>query len=454
MDLRNKRVLVAGTGISGIGAAGLLWKVGACVILYDSNDQLDHEEIRGRFESVDGELTIITGMLTGEVIQFLDLCVLSPGIPTDVSFVCQLRAGGVKLWGEVELAYHYSRGTIAAITGTNGKTTTTALTGEILRAYTDSVYVVGNIGNSYTGAALLTREDSMIVAEMSSFQLETIDMFHPKVSAVLNITPDHLDRHHTMEGYIGAKMRVFENQTADDYTVLNYDDEVTRAMAAKTRGQVIFFSSTQELIDGYYFKDKEIFYAAAGERSHICYASDLKIPGRHNMENIMAAIAITCCLGVPMSIIFNILKTFMGVEHRIEYVTERRGVVYYNDSKGTNTDAAIKAVQAMNRPTLLIGGGYDKHGEYDEWIEAFNGKIRYLVLIGQTTEAIERCARKHGFSAVIRARDLAEAVHICAKNARAGDAVLLSPACASWGMFKNYEERGRLFKEYVQQLED
>lgn len=454
MDLNHKKVLVVGTGISGIGATKLLVAAGANVILYDSNDQLTKETILSRFDEAPEHTEVVTGALSEDVAKTLDLAVISPGVPVDAPFVEDLRSQGITVWGEIELAYNYAKGQLAAITGTNGKTTTTALTGQILSDYYDSVFVVGNIGNSYTEKALQTTNDSVTVAEISSFQLETIEKFHPHVSAVLNITPDHLNRHHTMECYIQTKMRIFENQTKDDFVVLNYDDEVTRKMAEATSANVIFFSGTHVLEEGYYFKDEEIIYAHEGTKTHICYSSDLNILGLHNMENVMAAVAMCRCLHVPDEVIFKVLTEFKAVEHRIEFVAEKRGVTYYNDSKGTNPDAAIKAVQAMVRPTLLIGGGYDKQSEYDEWIESFDGKVKLLVLLGQTAEKIGECAKKHGFHQIEYAESLKEAVEICEEHARPGDAVLLSPACASWGMFKNYEERGRMFKDFVHELRD
>lgn len=454
MDLNKKCVLVIGTGISGIGAATLLIQVGASVVLYDGNDKLTAEGILSRFDaSLDvSDVKVRLGEMTPDVLEGIDLAVISPGVPVDAPFVENIRQRNIPIWGEIELAYNYSKGDLAAITGTNGKTTTTALTGEILAAWYNKAFVVGNIGYSYTQRALETTDDCGIVAEVSSFQLETIHAFRPHVSAVLNITPDHLNRHHTMECYIDTKKRIFENQTEEDFVVLNYEDEVTRAMAKDTKAKVIFFSSRSELEEGYFYKDGEIILAWDGHKEHICYDTDLNILGLHNMENVMAAVAITRSLGVPMDVIFKVLTQFNAVEHRIEYVIEKNGVRYYNDSKGTNPDAAIKAVEAMNRPTILIGGGYDKESEYDEWIESFGTKVKLLVLIGQTADKIENCARAHGFEAIIKAESLKEAVDICYAHAVAGDAVLLSPACASWGMFKNFEERGQMFKDYVHGL--
>ena len=392
--------------------------------------------------------------MTENVIKKIDIAVLSPGIPTDVPFVNQMRDAGVLIWGELELADQFAKGSVVAITGTNGKTTTTTLVGEILKNHFDDVFVVGNIGTAYAGVALDTTENSHVVAETSSFQLETIDEFHPIVSAILNLTPDHLNRHHTMEGYVEAKKNIMKNQTADDYVILNYDDPLTRAIGEKAVPQVIFFSSTQILENGYYFHDRKIYYAENGETEIICSANGLKILGLHNMENIMAAVAMARCINVPMDKIRETITSFMGVEHRIEYVTEKQGVSYYNDSKGTNPDAAIKAIQAMVRPTILIGGGYDKDSTYDEWIEAFDGKVRYLVLMGETANKIAECARRHGFHEIIMVESLEEAVKVSASKAENGDAVMLSPACASWDMFKSYEVRGRMFKEFVHQLAD
>ena len=453
MDLRNKTVLVAGTGISGIGAAGLLMKTDADLILYDGNTELTVEGIQAKLPEKK-DIKIIIGELTDEIIRTLDIAVLSPGIPTDVDFVNRMRNAGVLIWGELELADQFAKGTVLAITGTNGKTTTTTLVGEILKNYYSEVHVVGNIGTSYASAALDTTDNGYVVAETSSFQLETVDEFHPKVSAILNLTPDHLNRHHTMEGYVNAKKNIMKNQTAEDFVILNYDDPLTRAIGETAVPQVIYFSSTQVLENGYYFHDRKIYYAKDGDLEVICSASGLKILGLHNMENIMAAVAMARCVGVPMEKIRETITTFMGVEHRIEYVTEKQGVSYYNDSKGTNPDAAIKAVQAMVRPTLLIGGGYDKQSTYDEWIEAFGGKVRYLVLLGETANKIAECARRHGFENIIMTESLEEAVKVCSQKAERGNAVLLSPACASWDMFKSYEERGRMFKEFVHKLAD
>jgi UDP-N-acetylmuramoylalanine--D-glutamate ligase len=297
-------------------------------------------------------------------------------------------------------------------------------------------------------------EESVTVAEVSSFQLETIMDFHPHVSAILNITPDHLNRHGTMENYIQIKEGITLNQTEEDKVVLNYDDEVLRAFGESEdlKPGVIWFSSREKLKDGFCMNEDNIVYCQNGRETVVVNVHEMQLLGRHNYENVMAAAAIAKEFGVPMSKITQGIKDFAPVEHRIEFVRERTGVRYYNDSKGTNPDAAIQALRAMPGPTILIAGGYDKESTYDEWVEEFAGKVKYLVLIGQTRDKIAACAKAHGFTEIMYAEDMSEAVQVCAVYADRGDYVLLSPACASWGMFKNFEERGRVFKECVMAL--
>ena len=449
--MAENKVLVFGTGISGIGAAKLLEKVQAEVILYDGNEKLCKEEIRKKLPN-DSKCEIVLGALSKELLESLDLVVMSPGVPLDIPAVEQIKAAGIPIWGEIELAYQMSEGMVLAITGTNGKTTTTALLGEIMKAYAESVFVVGNIGNPYTDAALSMTEDSYTVAEISSFQLETIDTFAPKVSAILNITEDHLNRHHTMEEYIRVKELITKNQTKEDYCILNYEDEVLREFGEKCPAKTVFFSSERKLEKGVFLDGDVICLKTDKETFEIVKTEELKILGKHNYENVMAASAMAYYAGVPMEVIHKAVTQFRAVAHRIEFVEEIDGIAYYNDSKGTNPDAAIKGIQAMNRPTLLIGGGYDKESSYEEWIQSFDGKVKYLVLIGQTREKIQEAAHKCGFMNTILADNLEEAVSICTEKAEKGDAVLLSPACASWGQFDNYEQRGDKFKEYVYAL--
>lgn len=453
MNLSEKCVLVVGTGISGIGAVELLEKKNIKTILYDGNKDLKEEEIRKKLPS-DSKAKIVIGNFNNELLGEIDLAVLSPGVPTDLPFVEDMRKKGITIWGEIELAFYFEKGTVLAITGTNGKTTTTALLGEIVRSYNENTFVVGNIGTPYTSTVLDTTEESITVAEISSFQLETIEKFRPAVAAILNITPDHLNRHHTMENYQKAKEDIVRNQLEEDTCVLNFDDEATRTFGKSLKTKVVYFSRLEKLDSGIYIDAETIVYADNNKITPICSLDELQLLGGHNHENVMAAIGVAISYGIPVHIIQEVVKKFQGVEHRIEFVKEIAGVTYYNDSKGTNPDAAIKGIQAMNRPTLLIGGGYDKNSQYDEWIQAFDGKVKCLVLLGATREKIADAAKKNGFSRIIFVESLKEAVEVCAKKAENGDAVLLSPACASWGMFENYEERGRMFKEYINDLKE
>ncbi len=453
MEFKNKNILVAGCGISGISAALLLMKKGARVILFDSNENVDKEKVKEKLGREEG-IKIITGELPEGIIQSLDLAVLSPGIPCDSDFAEGLKKEYIPLMGEIELAYLCGKGEVIAITGTNGKTTTTALTGKIMEDYQKNTFIVGNIGNPYTREVEKMTADTVTVAEISSFQLETIETFHPRVSAILNITEDHLNRHHTMENYASTKERISMNQTSRDVCVLNAEDSYCLSFAERCPAGVIFFSSAKELEEGYFLRDEAIWYSHQQKQERLIGIHEFKLLGTHNMENIMAAIAMTRAFGVPLENILESVRNFSAVEHRIEYVASIRGVDYYNDSKGTNPDAAIKAVQAMNRPTVLIGGGYDKNSEYDSWIDSFFGKITWLILLGQTKDKIAACAAKKNFHNVILVDSLEEAVVAAAKKANPGEAVLLSPACASWGMFPNYEVRGRQFKEYVMKLKE
>ncbi|MCM1569289.1 MAG: UDP-N-acetylmuramoyl-L-alanine--D-glutamate ligase [Roseburia sp.] len=456
MMLEGKKCLVVGSGISGIGAVSLLAHFGAQIILYDSNEKLTAQELADKLpEGCKAEC--IAGELPGAVWESVEAAVLSPGVPVDIPVVQKLKERGVPVLGEIELGYLAEKGRVAAVTGTNGKTTTTTLLGEIMKAHLgeDKVFVVGNIGNPYTLEVLKTKPDTVTVGEISSFQLETIHTFRPRVSAILNITPDHLNRHHTMEAYVAAKEAIGMNQTKEDICVLNYGDSYTRAFAERCSARVVFFSSGDVPKEGYYLDGDEIVLSRNGGRTVLMNIHrDMTLVGIHNAENVMAAMAMAEGMGVPMETILSVVRSFRAVEHRIEFVAEKNGVDYYNDSKGTNPDAAIRGICAMSRPTVLIGGGYDKQSEFDEWVECFPGRVKELVLIGQTREKIAECARRHGFTRIHFADTFEECLRLCTDLAGRGDAVLLSPACASWGMFPNYETRGRLFKEYVNALPD
>lgn len=453
MDFLGKNVVVVGAGKSGIGAIKLLYTLGANIVLFDGNEKADIAVLKEQVAEYEVK-QVYVGQLPQEIIENTQMLVLSPGVPTDTEFVEQFRKQNVVILGEIELGYQVAKGRLIGITGTNGKTTTTTLVGQIMEEYFGNTFVVGNIGNPYTLEALNTTENSVTVAEISSFQLETTVDFCPQVSAILNVTPDHLNRHHTMENYAAAKEAIAEKQTKKETCVLNYDNEYTRDFGNRCNAEVVYFSSSNKLNDGYYLEGEDIVFSKEGEVKTLMNIHDMNLVGMCNVENVMAAIAMSAAMGVPYENIISTVKRFKAVEHRIEFVATKNGVDYYNDSKGTNPDAAIQGIRAMSKPTILIGGGYDKENEYDEWIEAFDNKVKLFVLIGQTREKIAECARKHGFDKIVMADTFEEAMEICIKNANSGDAVLLSPACASWGMFPNYEVRGQIFKEIVNGIKE
>lgn len=451
MDLQGKCVVVVGSGVSGIGAVKLLNQVGAEAVLYDGNEKLEASEVEARLpEGVKAKVVI--GGSFDELVKGADLAVISPGVPVDSPVVIAFEEANIPVWGEIELAYNYEKGIVAAITGTNGKTTTTTLVGEIVKAWGRETYVVGNIGNSYTGEVLKSNEDSVTVAEISSFQLETVHEFAPKVSAILNITPDHLNRHYTMENYAAVKERIAARQDKTCFCVLNYDDEVLRKFGEETTATPVYFSRKEKVERGTYLEGTMIKYTDGQESVDVIDVRDMLLFGAHNHENVMAAAAIGICLGVPVQIIADTIRNFKAVEHRIEYVRTLDGVEYYNDSKGTNPDSTIKAIEAMPKKTILIAGGYDKHSEFDEMIKTFGDTVIELVLLGVTKDKIAAAARAQGFDNIRFVDSLKEAVKVCHDDAKEGQIVLLSPACASWDMFKSYEERGRLFKQYVNEL--
>ena len=455
MELRGKRFLVAGAGLSGIAAAGLLATHKYQVLLYDGNQDLDEAEIRKKSALLQ-EVEIILGDLPEDKLAGYDIAVVSPGIPTDSPAVVAMERAGLEIWGEIELASVFEQGRVLAVTGTNGKTTTTSLLGEVMGRQYQDVKVVGNIGVPYTSLVQDTTEYSVTVAEISSFQLETVHTFRPQVSAILNITPDHLNRHHTMQNYQVAKERIAKNQGKGQFCILNYEDPSLREFAGRIQAKPVFFSSANKLEEGMYLEGDRMIWAWDEKTTVVCSTKDLQLIGNHNYENAMAAAAMALVFGVPLETVQKALLSFKAVEHRIEYVTSKRGVRFYNDSKGTNPDAAIQAIRAMEWPTLLIGGGYDKASEFDAWIQAFGGKVKKLALLGATSEKIRESALRMGYPEedIILTKSIQEAVAVCYQNAESGDAVLLSPACASWGMFDNYMQRGEVFKEAVWSLKE
>ena len=447
MEYNGKKALVCGMARSGIAAAKLLNRLGARGTLQDMKKR---EEISADVLALEGEgIVLYTGANPDEIACAQDLIVLSPGIPCDLPFIAAAENAGIEVISEVELAYRLTPCPITAITGTNGKTTTTTLTGEIMKTAYSGTAVVGNIGVPYSEEVERLTEKDWVVAEISSFQMEKAKEFHPHISAVLNITPDHLNRHKTMDVYIAMKERVFAKQTAEDFCILNHGDEACRKMADKTAAKVFFFDSSETLAEGIYLNGDAIEVRWGTINETLIHVDELQILGVHNYENVMAAAAMGICAGIALDTIRTVLKGFAGVAHRIEYVATVDGVDYYNDSKGTNVDASIRAVLAMKKPIVLIGGGYDKGSSFDEWTKLFPGRVKHLVLIGVTAPKVRASAEKFGFTAISDCETFEEAVDLCREKAEDGDCVLLSPACASWGMFDNYEQRGDMFKEQV-----
>ena len=449
-DIKGK-VLIIGAGKSGISSAGLLKRQGIDFGVFDGADDITVKDVRDKNE-VFKDADVYVGDITPEQLSSYELAVVSPGIPMMNSAVEKCREAGLSVIGEIELGYIFSKGKIVAITGTNGKTTTTTLTGEIIKRYAKDVYVAGNIGDPYTDIADKTTDESVCVLEISSFQLETVQRFSADISAVLNVTPDHLDRHGSMEVYAAMKERIAKGERASDVCILNADNSYCADFTSRCPAKPVLFSSSKELKDGYYLKDDIIYESVSGDSRKLISMDEVSLVGTCNAENIMAAIALTKALGVPEDIILDTVRGFKAVPHRIEFAGEKRGVKYYNDSKATNPDSAIQGIKAMKGPTYLIAGGYDKNASYDEWINAFDGKVKELVLIGQTARKIAECARNNGFDKITLADGFEEAFRICEGSAKPGENVLLSPACASWGMFNNFEERGDLFKKMAGEI--
>lgn len=452
MNFEGKKVLVCGMARSGVSAAQCLYELGARVTISDSKAEEKLAEALQPLEGMDIRRCLGDQAQPADLESY-DLAVTSPGIPMQAPILRAVQAAGVPLIGELELGAQVSRAPLYAVTGTNGKTTTTTLIGEIFRNLGKTTYVVGNIGYPFTACALQCGEEDVAVAEVSSFQLETISTFHPHIAVMCNITEDHLNRHGTMEEYIRVKERIFENMGQGDYAVLNLDDPIVRGMAERIPCTPAFFSRRQEVETGAYLEGEEVVFSLNGHKKRVLRADEIRIPGEHNLENALAATALAMLAGVPAPVVRHTLKTFPGVEHRIETVRTVEGVTYINDSKGTNVDASIRAVRAMKAPTVLLAGGYDKHTDFLPLArEILASKIHTVVVLGDTAEQIERALRAVGFESILHAKTFEEAVLLARSCAKEGENVLLSPACASFDMFQDYEERGRVFKEIVSRL--
>ena len=449
-----KRVMVLGMARSGIACAKLLLLRGAEVCVCDSKAEAD---FGGKLDDLKaaGAAFLLGEKHPENHLEGLDQLIVSPGIPVDHPAVVRAKALGVEVMGEVEYAYRESTGLLLAITGTNGKTTTTTLVGEIFKNAGKRTHVVGNIGTPYSGAVPDMKPDDVTVCEISSFMMETSRDFHPAICAVLNISEDHLNRHGTMEKYIALKERIFENCGPDDTLVLNWDDPVTRDMKNRAKCRVSWFSSHGEPPFGAFVVDGGIVYGAPGDNVPVCRADEVYIPGDHNLQNALAAVAMTMAAGIDPAVIAHTLRTFKGVEHRIEFVRELNGVRFINDSKGTNVDSTIQAVRAMDRPTVLILGGSPKKTNYVPLgEEILKCPIVHIVLIGETAKEIQKALDIVGYKDYIHAGyDFKKAIELSFELAPKGGNVLLSPACASFDMFDDYEARGRIFKGIVNAME-
>jgi len=452
MNLQDKTVLVIGLAVTGVPLVKALHRLGAKVMINDLKSEAALASALEALKDIPKELILGKHPENSAQLEAISLVVVSPGVPLDIPFIQSLREAGKEIIGEIELAYRLCRGTIVAITGTNGKTTTTALTGEIFAQSGRHTYVLGNIGVAAISKALETKDEDYLITEVSSFQLESVVQFHPKVAAILNLTPDHLNRHKTMENYQQAKMQIFKAQGPADYAVINYDDLALRKASEGLKGQVIFFSRREVLQQGAWVEEGHLWVKLHSNKEKIIAIKDIRIKGNHNLENALAAAVIAYSLGIPVASIADTLKSFPGVAHRTEYVDTIEGIHFINDSKGTNPDASIKALEAMETPLVLLAGGMDKGSDFNAFIQAFDGKVRELILYGETADKIEAAAKKMGFNAITLVKDLEAGVPLAYQLANKGDTVLFSPACASWDMYENFEERGNHFRKIVSTL--
>jgi UDP-N-acetylmuramoylalanine--D-glutamate ligase len=444
-------ILVVGMGRSGKAALEALSGTGAKLSAQDSQDasHMDEEFLEFLRE---GHVATYFGSTPDDMSVF-DMLVLSPGVPPQLDFIREAASEGAEIIGELELAYRMTDAHFAAITGTNGKTTTTTLAGEIFKAAGRKTSVVGNIGNPVVTEAVSADSDSWMVTEVSSFQLETTRDFRPEVSAILNLTPDHLNRHKTMKAYGDAKARIAVNQSPEEYLIINRDDEAAMELARQSRATVVPFSRKAALEAGAFLQGRDIVIKDfGGTIHHICSRDDLRIIGDHNVENVLAAAALCYYAGIDEDVIGNAVRAFPGVEHRIEFCGTRDGVDYYNDSKGTNVDAAVIALKALENNIILIAGGDGKAQDFTDLAAHLDGAVTALVLLGRDAPLIEEAARKAGFTDIFTCGSMEECVRKASELARSGDKVLLSPACASWDMYPNYEVRGRHFKDCVRDI--
>lgn len=450
MEIKNKNILIMGLGVTGISSLNILKKHTTNIFVYE-NKPISIIEDKLRSENCPDAKIIDIDNLTE--LNVIDLIVKSPGIKPGHIILKKAQELNISVISDIELAYNLTNTqNIIGITGTNGKTTATLLAGEIFKAWGKKTFVRGNVGIGILDKIEEIKEKDILIIELSSFQLHNTYKFRPKAALILNITPDHLDWHNTMENYIAAKLKIFKNQSLDDYLVLNYDDPILRKLGASLLPKTIWFSIKEELLEGIFLKDGNIVYKSGEMEEIIISIKDIKIMGTHNLENICGVIGLAKAFKINTKIIAEGIKNFKGVPHRLEFIGEYKGVNYYNDSKGTNVDSTIKAIEALEGPIILIAGGYDKGVSYDKLIDSFKNKGEYLILIGQTKNLIEKAAEKKDIKNIYLFDNMDLAVKKAIEISKPGWNILLSPACASWDMYSNYEERGDHFKRLVLEL--
>lgn len=447
MDWTKQNILVFGAGISGRAVAKVLQTLGAQVTLADGKkvEKLTDELLSIKEQGIQLEL----GRQDINLLKEKTGVITSPGISIDHPLLQEAKNQGLLVMSEVEVAYRICKAPILAVTGTNGKTTTTTLLGEMCKMQGIPTVVGGNIGTALSEEVRHLDQQGIVVAEISSFQLEGCSQFKPKVAAILNITPDHLDRHKTMANYTAMKSRIFACQTSEDEAVLNADDPLVAALAPQVPGKVFWFSRLKQLERGMYLDGVNIVLRDGAKFEKVCTLEDIHLPGLHNVENVLAAAAIAYLAGIPLATILQVIRNFKGVEHRIEPVATINGVAYYNDSKATNPESSIKALESFSGHVILIAGGRDKNTDLTEFMKLVKEKVNQLILLGEAAERFKAAAEQQGVQTIETVNSLAEAVALAHKIAQKEHIVLLSPACASYDMFRSYEERGKVFKELV-----
>lgn len=452
MEIRNKNILVIGLGISGISTIKALDRLGAIIWVTDTKKEEALEEVLLALKGI--PMVKHLGVKDMDLSE-IDLIVKSPGVPPWVPMIQKAIGEGIEVISDIELSYRLGISDhFIAITGTNGKTTTTSLVGAVLQAANFKIHIAGNIGKGILKELIDAKKEDIFVIEASSFQLEHTKYFKPRISLILNLAPDHMDWHGTYEDYIDSKKKIFKNQDQDDFIVLNYDDPILRSFKDEISGNIIWFSTNENLDQGIYIEDKDIVIKRDKETIEFMSTDEVQILGEHNLQNVLGCIGICISLGVDLNTIKTAISNFKGVEHRLEFVVEKKGIKFYNDSKGTNPEASIKAIGAIPSPIILIAGGYDKSSNFDDFIGSFKDKVKAMILLGETKYKIKESADRYNFKDYYMAETLDKAVELAYQLGDRGDHILLSPACASWDMFSSFEERGRVFKEAVLSLRE